>query len=239
MKSIAYMTKKMHDASDLLNSLGLLERYINNSFLKVNKEFNSVALKSDSTYADIFLAGLQEQYFNFILEDHSYFQFNYTPNDTEPFADKAKARYAFYPNPFKTEDDDLEMLSLDLKEGAISFEEYSQAISEYRPNVVKPPVRYDLSFSQYKQILHPTAHFHFGISENTRIGTDSIISPLLFVMFIIKTFYSDYWGIVSDSTNGFELDISMVAEKANSIKIEDLDSASFYCAIQKQLMNID
>lgn len=71
------------ESQKLLNSLKLLESFINKNSLKVNKEFNKIALDSKSKYEEIFLIGLEKTYYNFILKDYSFFQFSFSKDINE------------------------------------------------------------------------------------------------------------------------------------------------------------
>lgn len=226
---------KIKESTNLLDTLGLLQAFINDSLLGVNKNFNKVALDGSSTYEKIYLKGLEENHYNFILSDYSYFQFNFIENDEVPHTDKPAARYAFYPNPFANMNEEFMKITNWYNDNEISFEEYTQAISEYQSINHVPAVRYDLSFRQYRRLHHPVAHFHFGIAENTRIATDKIFSPYLFVMLIIKMYYADYWNIISDDENEFELDQLMVKEKKSSTTVATYGCEHF-CSIQGDLL---
>lgn len=73
-------------------------------------------------------------------------------------------------------------------------------MSEAMPLIKKIPIRYDLSCKQYVRIYHPTAHFHFGMAENSRIATDKIFTPP-FTIFIINMYYIN--DIKSNSNRHF------------------------------------
>lgn len=231
----------IRECSELLASLSILESFINPSFLQPNDGFNRVSFKRDSKYEEIFLTGLQSQYFNIILKDYSYFQFNFrkeedrTSGCLNPFA-----RYAFYPNPFESFDQDfLEIYEL-YQQGELEFEDYSQALSEAKPLSKKIPVRYDLSFKQYKRIYHPVAHFHFGLAEDSRLVTDKLFSPLLFVMFIVNMYYIDYWKSYNKEKGEYSLDQKYERLVRASGLVRDFNSteAEFFCSLQENLICI-
>ncbi len=221
-----------------LKELDLLKSFVKNTFLHPNPDFNKVCLNKNSTYEEIYLAGLEKQYYNIILEDNSYFQFNFSEQEDSaegvitPFA-----RYAFYPNPFINDQYSLAEYYGLYNSGDITFEEYSQVYSESKPLLKKVSIRYDFSCSQYKKIYHPAAHFHFGIAENTRVATDKFFSPLAFTMFIINMYYiSDMQKISKD----FNLENKYIAEFKNLIKVKSFskDDIDFYCNLQEELISI-
>jgi len=226
-------------SANFLKDFKLLRSFINNRLLQPNIHFNKIALKSESSYPEIFLTGIQEQYYNFILEDYSYFQFNYADEeDRKNGCHKPYARYAYYPNPFENLDTETgEGEKFDIEK--LDFEDYSQILSEYKVNNSKVPIRYDVSFKQYKKIYHPVAHFHFGLGENTRIAADKILSPLSFIAFVLHWTYIDYYKEFKSHDNNFKLN----RDHYKSLKDDPLvylynDDEDYFCDIQKQLLCI-
>jgi hypothetical protein len=226
-------------SNDLLESIGLLTAFVNPSFLMPNEDFNKISLKFDSKYEEVFLVGLEKQYFNLILKDYSYFQFNFRiAEDPKNGHLNPFARYAFYPNPFEKADEVFfEMHGL-YKMGELDFEDYSQALSEAKLSMKRTPVRYDLSFKQYRKVYHPAAHFHFGISENSRIATDKLFSPLLFTMFILNMYYINDWVGFNDKKEEYFLDKKYIDLVKSSISIKEFNEKSneFFCSIQEALI---
>lgn len=235
------MIKSIEFSYRHLSELQLLRSFVNPAFLNPNKDFNEVCLNKQSSYEEIYLAGLEKQYYNIILEDYSYFQFNFSEKeDLGNGIDTPYARYAFYPNPFKNLDCDLAEYYALYNNGEITFEDYSQVYSESEPILKKVFIRYDFSSSQYKKIYHPVAHFHFGIEENTRIATDKFFSPLAFTMFIINTYYIDNMKQNSDTL--FKLEKTYIKEFKDLVKVkkfsEQNSSIDLYCDIQDNLISI-
>ncbi|MFX4219133.1 DUF2290 domain-containing protein [Aliarcobacter butzleri] len=232
------MLNSIRKTQEHLGEINLLKSFIKPVFLEPNKDFNEVCLNKESTYEEIYLSGLQKQYYNIILEDYSYFQFNF--NEIENREERIftpYARYAFYPNPFKNYYDDLSEYYNLFNIGEINFEEYSQVYSEAKPFLKKVFVRYDFSCKQYKKIYHPTAHFHFGIEENTRIASDKFFSPLAFCMFIINMYYVEYMERKSDEF--FNLENLYKKEFQELLKVDNFNSEiEYYCDLQKGLISI-
>lgn len=234
-------TSNIRKLAGQLNELSLLRGFINTGSLKSNTVFNQSALSNTSKPEEIFLSGLSLNYYNILLTDYSYFQFS-TASEAN-----TSLRFAFYPNPFLDHDelsetDEPHSFLIDYdklwQKGEIDYEEYSQALSEAKPLVRNPNVRYDLSYDQYykndkyKRFQHPLAHLHFGISENSRVPVNRILTPLLFGQFIMKTFYSDAWyQDHQDETDMCQFDRHMIEERSKCTELSGKD----FCTEQNKL----
>lgn len=168
-----------------------LDELTNNlSSLKVNPEFNEVALKATAKYQDIYRAALSLRHFNIQLTDFSLFQYSWT-SETE-------WRLAYYPNPWITgvpsAHDKLEELRRYLEVGAINTEEFLDLISddfEYYHSV--PMFRFEYSERQYKAVVHPASHFHIGTQGIDRWAWRRKLSPLSFSMMMVRMYYPHIW----------------------------------------------
>lgn len=227
------------ESQKLLSKLGILESFSFPSLLKPNKEKYKITMIENPKYEEIFLFSLENNYYNILLKDHSYFQFDFgevedrNSGHMNPFA-----RYAFYPNPFEYIDEDLGSIQALYEEGELGFEDYSQAMSEAKPLNKNVPIRYDLSFKQYRKIYHSTAHFHFGMAENSRIPTDKLFTPLLFTIFIANMYYIEDWENTNDEN--FILDTQYKSKVDNCKKISEYNSAnkSYICTLEEGLVAI-
>ncbi|WP_370883884.1 DUF2290 domain-containing protein [Enterobacter cloacae complex sp. 2015409] len=213
--------------------------------LKVNQRFNNVALRDGATHEDIYFSGLNEGYYNFILNDFSYFHFSFqevqhtigNPKLVYPY----EIRMAFYPNPMNsstytdTPDSPTDLLQTYHKyfiDDEWSFEEYTQALCELKANISTPILRYDLSEDQHKRINHPIAHLHLGVNNSSRIATNKIFTPELFTTFVLSNFYREKWEILSGSD--LKMDIQYQRTKNSCITIK----SDFYCDLQRGALNI-
>jgi len=191
----------INDSQLFLKNLNILREFSFPSLLKPNKLKYKINSIESPKYEELFLFSLENQYYNIILNDYSYFQFDFDEEeDRKNRYIYPSARYAFYPNPFENINDDIGAIQQLYDEGEIDFEEYSQAMSEAKPLGKKIPVRYDLSFKQYREIYHPVSHFHFGMAENSRIPTDKLFTPLLFTKFIVNMYYMQELENIDDGT---------------------------------------
>lgn len=63
-------------AMAICTKLGLEPKMVCPVSLNVSKGFNKIALMGDATHEDIYFAGLNEGYYNFILSDFRIFSFH-------------------------------------------------------------------------------------------------------------------------------------------------------------------
>lgn len=56
------------------------------------------------------------------------------------------------------------------------------------------PMRYDLDPNGYRSGVHPLAHIHIGLSNNVRIGIRKKMTPLAFVLFVMRQAYPESWA---------------------------------------------
>lgn len=55
------------------------------------------------------------------------------------------------------------------------------------------PMRYDLDPNGYKNGVHPLAHMHIGLGNNVRISLRKKMTPLAFVLFVMRQAYPGSW----------------------------------------------
>src|SRR5580704_5861005 len=78
--------------SVLKERLNLGRFFISPVALRIDAVYQSVALSEESTYEQIFRAGLTRSYYNILLEDYAYFQFGWTAENMW--------RLGYFPNPW-------------------------------------------------------------------------------------------------------------------------------------------
>ncbi|MFQ5979222.1 MAG: DUF2290 domain-containing protein [Candidatus Heimdallarchaeota archaeon] len=69
-------------------------------------------------------------------------------------------------------------------------------IPDYKPHVA--PVRYDYDPQNYGQ-THPASHLHIGFKNNIRVGSDRILTPISFVLFLIRQYYPEEWLLLLEN----------------------------------------
>lgn len=179
--------------------------------LGVDEQFRDIALDPDRRYEEVYLTGLAQSHYNFVLRDYSYFQFSCDVRD--------EYRFAFLPNPFlsTTAAGELGDLQDYVREGAMTLDEYLHRISELRAGQYPPPIRYENSPRHYKKYIHPQSHFHIGHHGENRWPLDRELTVTAFTTMIVKYFYGRAWGDAKhvDAQSGLNaLETTLATEKA-------------------------
>jgi len=162
----------------------------------VSAEFKNVCQQLD--YLKIYKVAVQNFDFDLLLFDESFFQFSLTVIN-----DLVEVRYAFFQNPitYKSYEEYIEILredgiisdETDEEIGDAFFEDYQQFISEQQINVASTTIRYDVDYNNYKPLVHSLSHIHIGNYNHIRIPCNKFITPLKFVLFILKHVYYKQW----------------------------------------------
>lgn len=164
--------------------------FTNPAPLEPSEPFRVAAFDESVRYEQLFLTGLENSDYNFVLCDSSFFQFGISKDD--------HVRYAYYPNPFlggsREAISTVSELRLYIEEGLISVEEYLHRISEIRNGRHPPLVRYENAPDQYVPSKHPCSHFHLGHHDENRWAVRRILTPSAFGLIILKHFYGDIWN---------------------------------------------
>ena len=128
--------------------------------------------------------------YHFLLFDNSFLQLEFIEKDSF-------VRYLYCPFPydFLTYEEFLEELDND----KIFYEEpefiYDQLLEKAG---LKEPcflIRYDYE-EIYNPGIHSVSHFHIGCANQIMLTTSTMITPLCFIMFILKQIYFDKWPIM-------------------------------------------
>lgn len=183
----------MRDSEKLLKELGIIKKknYVNCSqgtYKKYSSDFLKVT--RTGTYFEIYKCAMENDDYDFLLEDGSFFQFSF---DKEERCENI--RMAYYPSICNLEYKDflMEHLGVDEEEcGTDYIELYQQYVIEQEPESVTP-MRYDFNVKLYKEVIHSAAHIHIGYEENIRIPIEKRLKPLLFTKMAIEFFYYDKW----------------------------------------------
>ncbi|MEK9968709.1 MAG: DUF2290 domain-containing protein [Ferrovibrio sp.] len=189
----------------MAKQLSIEEAFTNPAPLKPSEKFRDLAIDTTIHYEDLYLCGLAESQYNFILHDYSYFQFG--------IEEEHKVRYAYYPNPFFGASQEA-MGALDemreyVEEGLITYEDYLHQVSDLKLAQHPPVVRYENAPHQYSELVHPCSHFHFGHHASNRWPSRRVLTPSSFALLIFKYFYFDDWhkaaiGNIEGAINGFD-----------------------------------
>ena len=214
--------------------LNLTETFSNGGSLVVDEEFRNLILRTDSKYEDVFLFGLTRSHYNFLLADHSFFQFTWNAiNDV---------RYAFYPNPYvgagtqklvrykKTS----ELLAAEF----ISYEDFLRLLDDERGQGRVPVLRYENAPGQYKALVHPCSHLHIGMHGEDRWAVRRLLSPLAFTMIVLRNYYGAEWGALggqNPATGMNVLDEELIQERQRCALLDEefftpLEGSAFHIA---------
>lgn len=183
----------LKESEKLLKNLGLIKRnnYSNSgrtSYKKYSQDFLYATRKG--TYSDIYKCAMENDDYDFLLQDGSFFQFTI---DTK--GKHEDVRMAYYPSLCKMEYEEFLIEYLGVKEeecGAEYIDLFQQYVIEQDPEKITP-VRYDYNIELYEEIIHSAAHLHIGYEENIRIPIKKRMKPLLFTKMIIEFFYYEKW----------------------------------------------
>jgi hypothetical protein len=157
--------------------------------LPVDVQFRTVALADEASYADIYRMGLSRSAYNFVLMDYSYFQFS--------LADSTSWRLGYFPNPWITGSSGAQQKVEEWEAleamGGLTHEDASSLIEELPYQAAVPPIRFEYSRAQYREIAHPAAHFHVGRNTNNRWPCALLLGPVAFAMLIARLYYPEPW----------------------------------------------
>ena len=189
---LANFNSSIRSAIGFFEERGIWQATVYNSALPRSTQFNKLAL-STKNYIEIYETGLALSQYNFLLNDLSFFQFSHT-SGTE-FA------LAYYPNPRlsgspKALDEYLEY-EKERDDGVLSDEEFAELASLMPVAYFVPRIRFEYSERQYKNVRHPAAHLHIGMSGEDRWPSARKLSPLTFSMLMTKPYYPEKCWLAS------------------------------------------
>lgn len=184
--------------------------------LPVLDTFRDVVFDTDSSYLDVYLAGLSFRHYNFILKDYAYFQFSEV-GDT--------VRFSYYPNPFYgLGDETCQQLIKEVEYGDLSVEDFRELLSEMPVMLDQPQIRYDSEPNHYREIEHPSAHLHIGHLPVNRWSVSRVLTPYAFTLLIMKHYYTYQWSSFSNEGNAFLNDLEeCLANERSSCDLLSID----------------
>lgn len=174
----------------LKDALHIGRFFICNTSLEIDPVFKEVTLSGDSTYGDIFKTGLSRSNYNILLNDYAFFQFCQ--------ATEATWRLGYYPNPWLTgvpsAEDQLRFLEAGEAAGELTHEDVGELLDEMPYQGAVPPVQFEHAPEQYRELVHPAAHFHIGQHGENRWPSAVALGPTAFALLIAKLYYPDAWA---------------------------------------------
>ncbi|HCA5044352.1 DUF2290 domain-containing protein [Acinetobacter baumannii] len=131
---------------------------------------------SSMSYKELYEESFKRNLFNYLMLDGALIQFNYLFDKGKIY----KHRLAYLPSP------NMEAFQ---HEPDLYIEQpmYAEIIE---PSIVPVPIRFDFDETAFEELHHPKSHFTLGQYKNCRIATGSPISPIIFVDFILRSFYN-------------------------------------------------
>lgn len=153
-----------------------------------SEKFNKISLTSDD-YVEIYETGLSLSHYNVLLRDLAYFQFSY--NGEEEYA------LAYYPNPRLSGSTKALSTFRELENerdcGELTSEDFDELVAAMPARAYIPRIRFEYSKKQYRQVRHPGAHFHIGMSGEDRWCSGRKLSPRSFGFLMTKLYYPEIW----------------------------------------------
>ena len=137
-------------------------------------------------------------HYNILLKDFAYFQFTWES--------KSAWRLAYFPNPWITgvvnaEEKLVEWEGL-TELGLLANDDVDEFVAELPYLGSVPPVRFEFSLIQYREVSHPAAHMHIGHHADNRWPFARLLDPLTFAMMLTKFYYPTVWNAQSQYANG-------------------------------------
>jgi len=137
----------------------------------------------------------ERRWYHIRLEDHSLLAFNY---------DALRPSYQFLDCPLSIptlrEYLDSQKLSMRDRHSPDVQDEYRQVIETAAPKTAVTPIRYDFDAGSYRCGVHPAGHIHIGLENEIRFGVRREMSPLGFVMMVVRQRYPENWELILEST---------------------------------------
>lgn len=174
-------------------------------FLKSRKQIGMGVYSSASFHAiksgdlkTIYQTAIDNNDYEILLDDDSIFQFSKDGDKLRYVFIQSQSTYFSFQD-FLLELFDEEDIPIDeqlLEEMEIEYaEDYEQRRDEQKINLGAMYIRYDVDRNGYRPNLHSYAHMHIGLNNNFRLPSSIILTPLSFVLFVIKHVYITLWEI--------------------------------------------
>ena len=103
--------------------------------------------------------------------------------------------------------------------GQVFIDEYEKYAMNGTQKSIVTPTRYDYAPHQYVEGRHPASHMHFGYCSEIRVATNRILSPLSFLLFVLRQYYPEYWqrfclrSIPRQCANSIRANLTLVQSK--------------------------
>jgi hypothetical protein len=145
-------------------------------------------LRSSESYVELYQRYLSCQAFDILLDDGSMMFFR------RNLLDKTLLSYGYLEFPYVGVSYNAFVADMGGDVGEVDlWEEYEDYRSQLplRPHVI--PIRYDWSPALYREGAHPASHLHLGHDTDVRLAVDALLTPVQFILFVVRHFYVDVW----------------------------------------------
>lgn len=222
----AVLKASINDCKKLLNKLEILAEYNTTrpQILTINKfseEFIKISQKKD--YLVIYNTAIKNRDYDFLLEDDSFIQISCSLDGSNNLE---TIRYAYYENPRKVKSYEeflREHFSEDFLEEEflggepLFLRDYEQYKMEALLKETVTPIRYDYDLENFVPIVHPVSHIHIGHNNDVRIPINKILTPLKFIIFILRNVYRKRWLDIVDKDKDLKAYILTLKNKSNPL----------------------
>jgi hypothetical protein len=167
-------------------------------------------LREAASYRALYELYLSTNSANVILDDGALLFFRRCPGEATALS------YGYLESPFRAPPYS-EFLATNF--GVVGYEsleawedyEVYRSQAPVRTHVV--PLRYDWSPDLYREAAHPSSHLHVGHDSEVRVGVDALLTPMQFLLLVLRQFYVTRWEHGASSRPD-------VAEVARSISMD-------------------
>ncbi|MBV9759159.1 MAG: DUF2290 domain-containing protein [Acidobacteriaceae bacterium] len=144
------------------------------------------SLRNSASYIDAYNLYLTLQAYDFLLDDGSFFFFRRKP------LDQSLLSYGYFECPYRgVSYSDFTSSRGEPGEGA--WQDYEEYCAQRPRRLHILPLRYDWSPALYREGAHPASHLHMGYESELRLAVDAVLTPVQFVLIIIRHFYVRTW----------------------------------------------
>lgn len=181
----------------LLKSARLLRRHFASP---ANSEDETAPVNEPTSYAEEYRQVVARRDYDYLLDDEALLRFDFTErHNLGPLL-----RYSYYcwPYEFPTYREYLKAQDLDPnREGDALREQYEQELSE-APEIPSPcSMRYDFQEELHREGTHSASHLHIGYANSIRLPSDRMITPVGFVVMLIRHLYYQRWKKMAEGSS--------------------------------------
>lgn len=218
------LRNSFNESLRLLKELSLVREFNQSrpftfSMEKFSTKFIQNSQKND--YSLIYKIAMENRDYDILLSDDSFIQLSC---QLDSRLDECSIRYAFFESPKEAlsyseflEEIGFNELLMDEEEN-VFIEEYEQFKSESQLKSAVTPIRYDFQGKDFEDLIHPVSHLHIGFNNQVRIPINRVMTPLDFIIFILRNVYWKNWKYNIQQNEKFKEDILKAKRRAKPIE---------------------